>query len=358
MVVFRVDSSSRIGAGHAYRCLHLASRLRLEGVCVHFICRAHSNSLVDLIRERGFDVIELPLRVQSEFAKDSDYAGWLGASMQDEIVDFRAALSVFGKFVKWVVVDHYSLGAEWHRAVRPFAKYLMAIDDLANRHYDVDLFVDHSGNDTVPSRYRDLLPESCRRLLGPSFAIVNPDFETIDRMGVDGKSGVINQVFVSFGGYDPCGEVIKAARALQHFDVEVDFAVGRSSFGIDQLRGFCEVESRFRLHVQSSDMVRLMLRADLAIGAAGTSAWERCLAGLPSIVCVLADNQRRAGQDLVSSGAARSVGFHRSSDTNSYVELLKVLTTEPQTVRGMAQKARSLIDGLGTERVVASMLRL
>ena len=39
------------------------------------------------------------------------------------------------------------------------------------------------------------------------------------------------------------------------------------------------------------DVAGLMGRADLAIGAAGSTAWERCCLGLPSIVLALAANQ-------------------------------------------------------------------
>ena len=51
-------------------------------------------------------------------------------------------------------------------------------------------------------------------------------------------------------------------------------------------------------------MPALTAAADLAIGAGGSSTWERCCLGLPTITVVLADNQRGAAAALAERGAA------------------------------------------------------
>ncbi len=70
-------------------------------------------------------------------------------------------------------------------------------------------------------------------------------------------------------------------------------------------------------------MAQLMADSDLAIGAAGATSWERCCLGLPTVMVVLADNQRyaaagSAGRQLASamtnSPEIRVVGFLDDDD--------------------------------------------
>ena len=54
---FRVDSSTKIGAGHLMRCLTIADELKKCGYEVTFICRNLSGNLISLI---NYKVIILP----------------------------------------------------------------------------------------------------------------------------------------------------------------------------------------------------------------------------------------------------------------------------------------------------------
>ena len=47
-----------------------------------------------------------------------------------------------------------------------------------------------------------------------------------------------------------------------------------------------------------------MYNADIAIGAGGTTSWERCCMGLPTIIVISASNQELASKSLQISGAA------------------------------------------------------
>src|SRR4029079_4764741 len=58
------------------------------------------------------------------------------------------------------------------------------------------------------------------------------------------------------------------------------------------------------VRVAVDEMAALMAESDLAIGAAGVTSWERCCLGLPALVLVLADNQRKSAEALHEAGAA------------------------------------------------------
>ena len=42
----------------------------------------------------------------------------------------------------------------------------------------------------------------------------------------------------------------------------------------------------------ADNMAELMVKADLAIGASGSTSWERCSLGLPTLAICLAENQK------------------------------------------------------------------
>jgi UDP-2,4-diacetamido-2,4,6-trideoxy-beta-L-altropyranose hydrolase len=49
-------------------------------------------------------------------------------------------------------------------------------------------------------------------------------------------------------------------------------------------------------------MAKLMASCDAAIGAGGTTQWERACIGIPSLVVSIANNQIKACEDLSSEG--------------------------------------------------------
>ena len=111
-VAFRVDASLSIGIGHGVRCRTLANALRLYGVDVRFICRAHSGHMGAALERDGFQVAWLPTVLDTSDAQDN-YAAWLGVSQATDATDTIAALD--GERPDWLIVDHYGLDAEWER---------------------------------------------------------------------------------------------------------------------------------------------------------------------------------------------------------------------------------------------------
>jgi spore coat polysaccharide biosynthesis predicted glycosyltransferase SpsG len=100
-----------------------------------------------------------------------------------------------------------------------------------------------------------------------------------------------------------------------------------------------------------SDMARLMADSDLAVGAAGATSWERCCLGLPTIMLVLADNQRQVAQGLEQGQAARTI--ERLQDIGSCLpKLLRHLIEHPSVMQLMSQSATRIVDGKGVSTVV------
>ncbi|MNL49752.1 undecaprenyldiphospho-muramoylpentapeptide beta-N- acetylglucosaminyltransferase [compost metagenome] len=101
-------------------------------------------------------------------------------------------------------------------------------------------------------------------------------------------------------------------------------------------------------------MAELMAQGDLAIGAAGGTAWERCCLGLPTILVVLASNQREAASHLAAAKAAHVVA---SVDdiTSSMARLLLTLLQEEGALAHLSSASATIADGKGVQRILTIM---
>src|SRR5690606_19643046 len=140
-------------------------------------------------------------------------------------------------------------------------------------------------------------------LLRPAFALARP--ASLARRAAEKD---LRRILVALGATDPDNYTAEALRGIAEtgLPVTVDVVLASAARHLEAVRSACAaLPLAVQLHVDTAEMPRLMAAADLAIGAAGTSTWERCCLGLPSLLAVIADNQRQAAQAVSAAGAAR-----------------------------------------------------
>lgn len=252
-----------------------------------------------------------------------------------------------------VVVDHYGLDAGFEMPLRRQAGRLMAIDDLADRQHDVDILLDQ-GALRQSIDYSGLVPPDCRLLLGASYALLKPDFaeEPPDR-----ATRALRRILVSLGGADPenvSGRLLAAiSQALP--SVQIDLVVTAVMPHVKVMRRQAASLPQVTVHANVSNIIDLMRRADLAIGAGGMTSWERCAAGLPSLVVQIADNQKDALAALCHAKAAITLGLPDAGLEARALQALRDLQAVPTRLSDMAAAGRRLCDGRGTERVLCAL---
>jgi UDP-2,4-diacetamido-2,4,6-trideoxy-beta-L-altropyranose hydrolase len=359
-VVFRADASLEIGTGHVMRCLTLAEALRQQGATCRFVSRSHAGNRIDTIRARGFEVAELPVTGHGAPAfAVTRHDGWLGSDWRTDAQQTAAALG--GGQVDWLIVDHYALEMHWESALRPHVRHILAIDDLADRRHDCDLLLDQNLG-RVASHYAALVPEGCRVLAGPQFALLRPQFAALRAASLARRDRpTLEHLLISMGGIDAgnaTGAVLDALRQCRlPADLHISVVMGGTAPALAAVR---EAAAGLPWHtevlVDVEGMAALMASSDLAIGAAGSTAWERCCLGLPSVVVALADNQRDAAGLLQGAGAAVCVDLGAEFAASLQQALARVASGEPLVAMSLA--ARRITDGAGCGRVVADILRL
>lgn len=355
-VVFRADASSRIGTGHVMRCLVLADALRARGAEVSFICRAHPGHLFATLQTRALPFLALSAPTATDVDAGEDYAAWLGVSEADDAAETLAAIGE--RSPDWVVVDHYGLGQEWETRVGSRAGRVLVIDDLANRPHACDLLLDQNFSEDGERRYAGLVPARCRQLVGPRFALLAPQYAARRATQVARREPV-NRVLVYFGGVDPAnmtGCALATLASPEFASLAVDLVIGANHAHRVALEAQAAARPGTRVHGLRPDLADLMADADIAIGAGGTTTWERMCLGLPSIVVSVAENQRPTCEALAEAALIIYLGGVDEADSARIGSAFEALLADPSLRAELRERGQATVDGGGAARVAEAMV--
>ena len=357
-VVIRADASVQIGSGHVMRCLTLADALRERGAEVRFICRELSGHLGEVLANKNYPVhwLRTPDADATTIPAHTVHSAWLGVPWEMDAKQMQDWLMTLPE-VDWLIVDHYALDQAWESQLRPQVKRIMVVDDLADRPHDCDLLLDQNFYEDMEQRYIGLVPQTCRLLLGPGYALLRPEFLEA-RKNLRQRDGIVRRILVFFGGADPSNETAKALRALQLLDrpdIAVDVVVGSANPHRSEIEALCAALPNISFYCQVSNMAELMARADLAIGAGGSVTWERFCLALPSLVICIAKNQLELIQTLAKMG--RVFYFEQSNQFGiTLIELIRVVCSNQHYLLFLSKSGKDLVDGRGVDRILSKII--
>jgi spore coat polysaccharide biosynthesis predicted glycosyltransferase SpsG len=205
-------------------------------------------------------------------------------------------------------------------------------------------------------RYRESLTGDTQLLLGPDFALVRPEFAALRPLALKRRDGSFSRLLISMGGSDPGNETSKVLSGLRvrwESRWTVDVVIGSSNPHAMFVEDACRRLPKARLHVQTPRIAELMLAADCAVNAGGSTTWERCCLGLPALVTVVSDNQATIAESVARAGAQKLIGWSTDLTADDYAQALGALTS--QQLCEMSAAAAEICDGLGADRVAARL---
>lgn len=360
-IAFRTDASLQIGTGHVMRCLTLADAIAAQGADCHFISREHPGHLLEVIRQRGHAVAILPASnpaptTAGDSAQRPAHAAWLGCDWQTDAQQTDAHLTTLRP--DWLVVDHYALDQRWEVALQSGYKELLVIDDLADRPHRCNVLLDQNLG-RRPQDYAGLVPLACKVLVGPEYALLRPEFAALRDYSLQRRQQPkLGRLLITMGGVDlsnATGQVLQALKAcLLPQDCRITVVMGAAAPWLGQVRGLAaQMAWPTDVLVNISDMAQCMADSDWAIGAAGSTSWERCCLGLPTIVVVLADNQWPGAKALQVAGAACLGGG--VSEFATQLPLAVQALTQGHRLMRVSNAASAVADGRGVYKVLQAL---
>ncbi|MGA8516295.1 MAG: UDP-2,4-diacetamido-2,4,6-trideoxy-beta-L-altropyranose hydrolase [Burkholderiaceae bacterium] len=364
VIALRTDASLQMGSGHVMRCLTLADALKAQGAQCHFISRQHPGHLLEVIHQRGHAVTALPAEYLSA-ASPTDiaaptHAEWLGCGWHTDAQQTSALLDSLQP--DWLVVDHYALDQRWEEALAANYRKLLVIDDLADRPHVCDVLLDQTFGRSA-SDYHHLVPTNCSLLCGTQYALLRPEFAILRPYSLQRRQqSELRHLLITMGGVDKDNATGQVLQALQQISLPLDCTItvvmGATAPWLQAVQAIAQIMPwPTQVLVGVSNMAQLMADSDLAIGAAGATTWERCCLGLPSVMMVLADNQRYAARQLQATGAVWVLDVQANLATSIKV-VVQTLVDDPVALHHASVQASKIADGQGCAATLNTLHKL
>lgn len=336
MFCIRADANPQIATGHIMRCLSLADALREHNENVIFVTA--EPYVQRLIQTRGYLC---------------EVLGTAYDRMEEELPVFIPLLEQ--NRPKLVILDSYFVTPKYMEAIKNIVP-LLYIDDLNSFDYPADAVVNYNiYGPELP------YPQNKRYFLGPRYAPLRKEFQGLGRRVVREQA---ENILISTGGTDQYHIALRCAEYLQEHPpcekMNFHFVLGAMNRDVAKLEQIAENCPFIKLHRQVTDMSSLMLRCDVAISAAGSTLYELCACGLPTVTYILADNQIPGARAFQKAGLMSYAGDIRydTDFTTSVFSLLRYLMNDRETRYRVSDSMQKLVDGNGAKRLGMSITHI
>lgn len=333
MIYFRADGNPQIGTGHIMRCLSLADAFRERGVPSAFVtAEAYMRPLIE---ERGYECTVL------------------GSAYDRVEAELPAFLPLLGeRRPQGVILDSYFVTPEYMSAVRAKAP-LAYIDDLNRFDYPADIVV----NSNLYGESAGYPPGKVY-LLGPQYAPLRKQFQNLPPRAARER---VEQVLLSTGGTDQYHVALGCVEYLRRNPPGGEgcyhFILGAMNQDAGRIRTAAAGIPYIRLHQGVTDMRALMLQCDAAVSAAGTTLYELCACGLPTVTYVLADNQFPGSAAFEAAGLTPCAGDVREDPAfpERIFGELERLAADWKGRKEISRRMQGLVDGNGAPRLAEAL---
>ena len=342
MIGIRADGNAVIATGHIMRCMAIGDRLREMGNEVLFFLAG--GEMKELVESRGFRV-----RVLGTDWRD----------MEGELDVFLPLLEQY--HIHHLLLDSYQATFAYLNRLHKKVK-ISYIDDLQLINTPVDNVICYSVySEQDKEDYRKNFKENQKLYLGLEYIPLRKEFEKgMYKNDTSNAPKDIKDILITTGGTDCFHMALGIVVYLKQYCDKWNFhvVVGKFQQDKDKLKEMSECMPNLYLYENVVDMTSLMNHCDIAISAGGTTIFELCCVGVPTLAFTMADNQRGVA-DLDKLGLLRYVGdvrFAREEALKNISESLQEYRDNPERLLELSRYQRSMVDAKGAVRIAKIIL--
>lgn len=330
-VFFRVDASVQIGIGHVMRCLTLSEELKERGFKVIFISAELEGDLKQLIKNKGIEVYPIT-----------------NTTLKIDYEQTRNVLKNYASQLKILIVDSYKHDIQWETLIKSHVDLLISIDDKPRLH-NVDILIDNNYKAELINFYKENMTE-VKKLLGSSYVMLRSEFKKHYTQN-DMKDDLIH---IFFGGTD-CNNYtfLYSDKLLEYITGIKVHVVVSNSFAFEgtlkKLKN--SYGERFDYSVSPENMAEIMSKCTIAIGAPGTTTWERMSIGLPCAYLATNINQIPILQKIQNDKLGIYLGEVNQKTHLEQVQIFSDFLKNKSLQSEIAESGKKLIDGQGSKRI-------
>ncbi len=374
MFYIRADGNEKIGMGHMMRCLAIAEALRKEGEEVLFLAADHKPAGV--IRDKGFPVKILDTcyeDMEAELPKLKSY-------MQE-----KPGNGEYGRISEKpkILVDSYFITESYLKALRTLAIVIL-MDDEKKAVYPCDALVNYNIYGNTLS-YKQDYPAGVKFFLGCAYMPLREQFRDVEYVVRDRAAHIL----LTAGGGDSCHMALAMANYLLRkagrlpeegsdwkkqknmlaesgsrivlTDRTWHIVCGPYCTDTMELERLAEQNSFLKIHKNVTNMPELMRRCDVAVSAAGSTLYELCRVGVPTVGFYFVENQRQNMEAFERLSAIKNAGdFSAFPDRvlSNIEQEAERLCRSRKRREEISLSMRAIIDGRGAERLAKGLLEL
>lgn len=337
-LIIRADMNARIATGHVMRCLSIADAAKEENVNVVFISADENGR--GFVESRGYTYISL---------------GTQWDQMEDELLEFEKIISLIQP--DYILLDSYYVTEKYMKELRKLSK-VAYIDDLCQEIYPCDTLIcyaNYSKKYNLSQRYS----VKTQLLLGSEYFPLRKEFSILDNREI---SKEVKEILLLSGGADPYHFlkqflIFRDGRKEAWKDIKIRVICGIYNLDYREILEKYALDTNTEVLTNVINIEKYMLQADIAISAGGTSLYELCACGTPTVCYSYVDNQL----DNVLSFAQDNVMFYAGDlrDNNVFEKIIDdtELLMQDYTKRSeMSKKMMSLVDTQGASRIIRTLM--
>jgi spore coat polysaccharide biosynthesis predicted glycosyltransferase SpsG len=326
-VLFRADGGAQLGMGHVFRSLAIANALRE---------RAHA------------DVAFLMHKDLPDGTRTVERHGYRVVKIGEDVGDVLEGVRAFAPSI--LVNDLRSLPADYLRALSHLDTVTVNLVDTPG-----DLETTEHYEQLIVSVMKDDRETPDGFYAGPEYAILREQFL--------GRPKVVRErartLLLSFGGSDPQGLTVQAARALASLPPAIEIvAVAGPAFGFHRELedALAAVPGRVRVVREAGHIAELMLEADVMVGSGGMSVYEIAALGTPGVILAQNAREDERMREFARHGTVLYLGLGTDVAEGTLRDTVLGLLDDANARRAMSARGRALVDGRGAERVAVEVL--
>lgn len=333
MIGFRVDANENVATGHMMRCIAIAIECRRRGIDCIFILA--ENKETQRLIDYGFSYRILD-------SKWNDMEG-----EEEKLIKLIKELQL-----DRLVIDSYQATASYLACINDIVPVLY-IDDMAKEIYSVDAILRYGQwpeDNTYKERYSST---NVSLLIGMQYVPLREEFQK-DDISVQREDSIL----ITTGGTDTYNVTYKVLCELENrreFDnYKFEVIIGSLNQNKEELQKLQKSDKRIMLNQNVKDMGKFMHKCRLAVSAGGTTLYELCACGIPTVCFSFADNQQEFTYEMGKHRIMRYAG-----DAREQLNIGKVIVDELVWFHDDKNKAeqytdrmQKLIDVKGTQRIV------
>ena len=331
-IFFRVDGGSEDGLGHIKRCISIAKIIKRRNKLLKpvFIINKKNKTSKSILNKNGFSYFEVNGKINSK----------------KEITDIVKILSYHKP--KILIVDSKLIDKDYVTLLKKFSKIII-FEDEKKYNTNPDLLINNN------FWAKNFYSNSNSKLLGLKYNTISKSF--FKKNTFDLKC---NKILISLGGEDPENITLKILSTIHRLVPGLKFIVilGHSHPEKKIIYKFCQSQSINAKIVNSpEDISKYFNKLRFVISAGGLSAYEFASAGLPQLINILDNHQKKMAKMIEKNNCGKILSYSENFDVEKISYRFINFYNDEKQLLIQSKNAMKLIKNSGCELIVNNILK-